>query len=151
MTNKRKKPCLMQIREIDPATGKTTLKTVNAADLHEGKRRHKTLSTELKQKADALFERVGHLLGHTSETWLDGFFRDMHPDQEIDIWERIADVVDDLCQSKPEEIVALDRATILDIVVLLSADAVDIPSQLPGVTNEQVACVREAYDGFEQE
>lgn len=146
MQKSRKKPPLMRVSELDSATGRTAMKTIRADDGLVHVQWHEALPPKLTRRADALYDRVAKHLGYTPQAWRDGFCMDLHPEREISIWEHIADVVEHLWKSKPAAIKGLKRKLVLEIVVGVSAGWVDIPSQLPGVTDEHVAFIRSVYE-----
>lgn len=67
--------------------------TPTFADLSEvkvGPRRHANLSPSLTTRARLLYLLLGEFFNQTFEEWVDLFCRDVHPHEEIEIWERIA-------------------------------------------------------------
>jgi hypothetical protein len=142
--SKRQKPLLVRADQVgDDGTVKTT--TINADDIKPSERRRDELPSDLKHRADALFERVGKALNAIREKWYDGFLRDQNPEREIGVWERIADVTDALWASEPQELRKLDRRSLLRAVLMVSSEMVDIPSQVAGIGDEGVAVIRAAY------
>jgi hypothetical protein len=84
---------------------------------------------------------LGKYLGHTPASWRDGFCYDMHPDNELRIWGRIAKVVDHLWQEQPKPLKKLNRERLSRLVVAVCSGMVDIPSQMPDVSDEAVDLV----------
>jgi hypothetical protein len=141
----RQKPKLVRVRVQNP-DGTSEMKTVNMANLKTSPtRRHESLPPELERRAKLLYERVGYLLYPKIEKWLDGFCFDQNPDTEIEKWERIATVVDQLWLDTPKVLKRLDKPTLTRLIIAVSSDMVDIPSQLKGVNDEQVELVRRMY------
>jgi hypothetical protein len=140
----REKPKLMRVL-VQNEDGTNEHKTVRADSLHCGNRKRDTLPPDLLERAEKVFSRAGNLIQPNMEKWLDGFLRDQNPHKEIAIWERIADVTDKLLGHKPKELEHLDRSALAWIVIAVSSGVVDIPSQIKGVTDEQVEIVRNAY------
>jgi hypothetical protein len=140
----RKKPKLMRA-QVQNADGTKELKTIRVDDLGEI-RRHESLQPELAERAEKLFARIGSMLQPTMEKWLDGFLCDQNPDREIAIWERIADVADKLWVEQPRQFSNLDRKKLTTVIIAISSGLVDIPSQIKGVTDDQVKFVRAAYE-----
>jgi hypothetical protein len=140
----RKKPLLVRAAQIqEDGTVKET--TINAGDMKPGERCRDELPPDLKARVDAVYERVGRSFSKTREDWHDGFCRDQNPDREIGIWERIADVTDDLWASEPKVLQRLNRTSLLRAVLMVASGMVDIPAQVPGITDEGVAVIRAAY------
>jgi hypothetical protein len=142
--SKRKKPLLLRASQTD-ADGTVKNTAINANDIKPSERRRNELPPDLKLRADALFARVGNTLNTTREKWHDGFLRDLNPEREIAVWERIADVTDALWASEPQELRKLDRRSLLRAVLMVSSQMIDIPSQVAGITDEGVAVIRAAY------
>jgi hypothetical protein len=139
--SEREKPTIMRVR--DAATGQ--MKAMRQDDIKTGERRHEKLPPDLEAQADELFPRVGKIMGHTIQSWRDGFCYDMHPDREIKVWGHIANVADRLWVDQPKVLKNLDRATLTRLVVAASTGMVDIPSQIKGVTDAMVDHVRGEY------
>ena len=144
--SKRQKPLLLRASQTD-ADGTVKNTAINADDIKPSERRRNELPPDLKLRAGALFGRVGKTLNATREKWYDGFLRDLNPEREIAVWERIADVTDALWASEPQELRKLDRRSLLRAVLMVSSELVDIPSQVPGITDDGVNVIRAAYEG----
>lgn len=85
----------MRVRGVPhPEDTDGTMKAIAGDGLKDSGPRHAQLPPELQARADKLLDRIGKYLGHTEQSWRDGFCRDMHPDRQIKLWERIADVED---------------------------------------------------------
>jgi hypothetical protein len=54
-------------------------------------------------------------------------------------------VTDKLWLDEPKPLAGLDRKTLTHVVIAISSNTVDIPSQIDGVTNEQVEIIRTAW------
>jgi hypothetical protein len=72
----------------DPAAG--TVQWVDPKSLKEGPIQRETLSTEQMDRISKLYDIVAEVDGSSMDKWVDGFKRDVHPDDEIAVWERMA-------------------------------------------------------------
>jgi hypothetical protein len=63
---------------------------VDTATLKPGPIQHEELSAEQLRRIEHLHELLAEVDPSSLETWTDNFKRDMHPDKEIAVWERIA-------------------------------------------------------------
>jgi hypothetical protein len=140
----RKKPLLVRAAQIQE-DGKVKETTINTEDMKLGERCREELPPDLKARADALYERLGASFSKTRADWHDGFCRDQNPDREIAVWERIADVTDDLSASEPKVLQPLNRRSLLRAVLMVASGIVDIPAQVPGITDEGVKLIRAVY------
>ena len=141
----REKPNLIRV-QVEKEDGTVEHKTIRADQVKVGTvRRHESLPTELTERIKKLYPRAGKLAHPTLAKWLDGFLFDQNPENEVLVWERIADVTDKLWVEQPKQLASLDRKTLTMIVIAVSNGAVDIPSQVKGVTDKQVEIIREAY------
>src|SRR5215217_4116847 len=131
----RQKPKL--VRVLNAKTGKP--ETINIADIKLGNDGHNTLTPELMARAEKLYERLGHYMKSKSG-WMDGFLSDQHPDREIAIWERMANVVDRMWDSPTTR--KLRRLDLIRAVVATTSGMIDVPSQVNGVTDEMVNEIR---------
>ena len=73
------------LRRTTPAPNK-----VNPASLQPGPIRHARLSDELIARVRAFEPVFADVYPDTHEQWIDGFQRDLHPENEIAIWEHLA-------------------------------------------------------------
>jgi hypothetical protein len=140
----REKPKMMRVL-VQKEDGTKEYKTVPADSIRSGIRKHETLPPDLVERAKKLFPRAGNAVYPTMQKWLDCFLCDQYPDQEIAIWEQIADVTDKLWLEEPKPLAHLDRKTLTHVVIAVSTNTVDIPSQIDGVTDEQVEIIRTAW------
>jgi hypothetical protein len=65
---------------------------VSSAQGKPSDKRRENLSPELLERVQKIKVTLDEVYPKTIEFWEDGFCRDMHPDREITIWERIASV-----------------------------------------------------------
>ena len=63
---------------------------VDLSQLRPGPIRHKSLPPELLQPIKAVYDVIGKWSGMTLEQFEIGFMRDMHPENEVAVWCRIA-------------------------------------------------------------
>lgn len=66
------------------------IERVNVADLKTPPIRHEQLSDEQLRRIKKLHETFAEVDKSSLETWIDNFKRDMNPDREIAVWERMA-------------------------------------------------------------
>lgn len=66
------------------------IERVNPADLKPNAIQHEQLTEEQLRRTKKLHETFAEVDKSSLETWIDNFKRDMNPDKEIAIWERIA-------------------------------------------------------------
>lgn len=140
MSKQRKKPTLVRVNQQDEQGADLGQQTVPLASMKDSPRRREKLPPELEKRALAVWKRIKDCSPNLTE-FLDGFLRDMHPEREIMIFERIADVVDQLWvtdASKP-----LTRQQLIRVVTGVSAGIVDIPAHVRGVTDELVETIRQ--------
>jgi hypothetical protein len=141
MADKREKPSLIRAHMSDG-----TRKAVRTDEITTGPLLHKTLAPDLEARISILFARVGKYINNNLAEWREDFLRDQVPESEVVVWEHIADVVDRLWIEQPKVLSKLNRQSLLRVVIAISISAVDIPSQIPGVTDEMVASVRDAFE-----
>jgi len=143
----RQKPKMIRAEVVDK-DGNVKTETVNIDKLKIKRVRQSTLDETQKKRATLLFGRVGRYLpGMTMEKWLDGFTFDRNPVREMEIWEHIDDVVDQLWTHDATAALNLTRKDVLRVVVALSVNAVDIPAQVRAVNDEYVALARSVFTG----
>jgi hypothetical protein len=144
----RKKPLILRVREVAHSSdSEGKMKTVRGDEVKEAGPRRDQLPPELEARADALLDRVGKFFGHTKHTWRDGFCHDLHPDHEINAWEHIARVADLLWIEQPKALARLSHERIIKLVVAVSSNVVDIPSQMEDVNDAQVDLVQRILSG----
>ena len=139
----RRKPILMQVRDVESGR----LATIRRDDIKDSKPWHDSLTSEQSAWADRLFGRIGRWFKATADDWRDGFRYDLHPEAELRVWDHIADVVDELSIAQPAELVTLNRGRLGRLVVAVSSRVIDIPSQMPDVTDPMVGLVKAAFSG----
>jgi hypothetical protein len=66
------------------------IERINPADLKPLPVQHEQLTDKQLRRARKLHETFAEVNPSSLETWIDNFKRDMNPDREIAIWERIA-------------------------------------------------------------
>lgn len=141
----RNKPAIIRGAVVDSSGKKVGTKAMRADQIRTGGKRHESLPPELLDRAMPLWERSGKWVGITKEKWIDGFLHDLNPDKEIAIWERIADVIDELWEGPIGK--KLTRENLARAVVQVSSGMVDVPSQVQGVTDKHVAVIRQKLNG----
>jgi len=65
-------------------------KKFKVSDLRPGPIRHEDLAPDLVDRIKALKQVLGDVEPSSLEATIENFRRDMHPEREVDIWERIA-------------------------------------------------------------
>lgn len=141
---KRKKPLLIRAVE-QHADGKASERTINAADVRPAEHPvHGTLPDDLRHRAEALYERIGRLArpGLHFEGWVDQFRFDQHPEDEVRIWEHIAEVFE---RTGGADLSGERQRQTLRAILLISMMGVDIESQT-GLSEGEVRRLRQAYD-----
>ena len=63
---------------------------VDPRDLKKGPIRHETLSDDLVSRVRMIRAALLSVYPNSMEFWLDGFKRDVHPEQEVLWWERLS-------------------------------------------------------------
>ena len=138
----RQKPKMIRAIVIDEVGNKSEM-TVHGDQIGIGPRLHEKLPPDLEARADKLFDRIGKYRCYNLRDWHDGFLRDVNPEEEIQNWEIMADVTDRLHVDPPKTLRKLSHRQFYQVLVsVFSARVVDIPSQLPWVTDEQVDIIR---------
>lgn len=139
----RKKPHLVRVRVVNK-DGSSVMKTLRMDQIETGRTARSVLSGELKARATALWARVGRQArpNLSLAEWVQGFAADERPELEMDAWDHIANVTDDLW----EQGVGKTRDELLRTVINVAVGSVDIPSVVPGATDDVVAKVRERWD-----
>lgn len=77
----------------------TMVTKVNFADIRPSPIRYRTLPKELIYRVKLIRASLLSCIPETLEYWIDGFKRDLHPEEEILIWERICSVYLEYIQS----------------------------------------------------
>jgi len=107
---------------------------VRVEDIIPGPIRHPVLAPELIERIRAFKEVLGDVEQCPIETTIENFQRDMHPEREVEVWERIARAYKDFIT----EHTITEFRTRCDVleVLLTGGDDFDHPSAL---TVEQIA------------
>lgn len=71
---------------------------MDVQSLRPGPVRHPSLPDELVARVQAFHETLQAVDGFTLEERLDGFRRDVHPEREVAVWERLAGVYRAFCR-----------------------------------------------------
>jgi len=120
------------------------MRSVNIADI-QTKRYHTTLTDEQTLRARNVWRRIGRFVfPETDETaWIDDFCCDLIPDQELWIWELMADVSDQVKNNLLAKSLAKSYADrkIMDAAVGILTGTTDIASHV-GVSDDFVDLVR---------
>lgn len=66
------------------------IERVNPAELKPNSMQHEQLTEDQSQRIKKLHETFAEVDKSSMEMWFDNFKRDMNPDKEIAVWERIA-------------------------------------------------------------
>ena len=115
------------IRAKDVQSGKTTW--VDPNELQRGPVRHDSLTSEQMERISALQKVFSEHDGQTTEQWVDNFKRDSNPDNELAVWERMANAYTRYCDS--HELTTDAKNEVYKIVLLRSmASPEDVISRL---------------------
>jgi len=87
--------CARQSENQHPQTQK-----VNAAELKPNEIQHEQLSEEQLRRIKKLHETFAEVDSSSLEKWIDNFKRDVNPDSEIAVWERIANAYTNYCSRR---------------------------------------------------
>lgn len=140
----RQKPHLIQTREIQD-DGTTKFRTSNISDLKPATvKRHHALPHQLARRAKDVWKKIDGYAHVDSQTaFLDGFLYDTHPEKEIGIWERLAEVFTRCVKElRPNE---ASKKSILRLIVTVSISTVDVEG-VTGVPPEVLARVQAQFD-----
>jgi len=141
----RLKPRLARVLEVDQS-GAVSFKARRLEGIKQPPRLRETLNEQTAQRAEHLYRRlINEFLGYTRERWIDGFLRDDNPDDELRIWEKIADVSDNLWLEPPTLLKSLTKKQVRSLVLQVSMGMVDIPAFLKGITDDQVSLAKQIY------
>ena len=104
------------------------IERVDTATLKPGPIQHEQLSDEQLRRITHLHEILAEVDPSSLETWTDNFKRDMHPDKEIAVWERIAKAYTDYTSQRTLSLDA--KRDVLQTLLLasMSSDEEDIKS-----------------------
>ena len=101
----------------------TKITTEEAKQLKFGPIRHETFSIDLITRIRLIRAALFEVYPHSFSYWIEGFQRDMHPEDEIHIWEQIASIYSEFVTYK--EIVDLQKKKEAFTVVCALRSAVE--------------------------
>lgn len=122
-------------------------KWIDPSKLQPGPIQRDSLSTEQMNRIASLQKVFVEVDGQTIEQWADSFKRDLNPDDELAIWERMASSYSKYCDKHPQ--LTLDaKKEVYKVVILRSmASADDVLKRIElTILTEQDA--RELMSGF---
>lgn len=141
----RSKPHLVRVR-IEDESGRVRDETVRADALKRAlptTAPHESLPDWMVAWASQLWDRIGHLVrpSLTREKWIDVFRFDSKPAQEMAYWDAAFRTFEKLWQEHPAcgKLLKID---LLCAVVAVLQGTVDVPSQVPTVTDAMVKDIR---------
>jgi len=113
-------------RKIKVRDAKTCkLIEVDADSIKTGPIRNKSLSDDLLQQVRAIHSTIRDVYDVTLEQFEIGFMRDAHPEQEVAVWQRIADAYRKVLAAEP----TFDRKMVLRTLLAYSMGALT-PAEL---------------------
>lgn len=77
-------------RRSSPAGSVGDVQWVDPGTLRRGPVRHEKLSAVQMARIERLHQTFAEVDDSTLDQWVDNFKREMHPDREIEVWERMA-------------------------------------------------------------
>ena len=104
------------------------IERVNPADLKPNAIQREQLTEEQLRRAKKLHETFAEVDKSSLETWIDNFKRDMNPDKEIAIWERIAKAYTNYTSQKELSLEAKEDAFQTLLMCSMSSDEETIKS-----------------------
>jgi hypothetical protein len=119
---------------------------VELVNVEKGPIRHPVLSDDLLQRIDAFREILADVDNTTLEESLDDFKRDAHPEQEIAVWERIANTYAIFLSHNPTDDLAIKR----DIfsVILIASLGMEDWTEIRYLTRDQIRQLVLNYKGL---
>jgi hypothetical protein len=116
----------------DSSASPAEIKEVPLKNLHVGPVRHEDLSEDLIQRIRRLPAVFVGVTTTPIDEWIDDFKRDAHPENEVAIWESIANAYQTVCANRPLDDAA--RKELYDLLLLRSMKPeTDVRAQLkPG-------------------
>jgi hypothetical protein len=97
------------------------IKKVKLSEVELGPHQHATLPAELIERIKAYKQILGDADAVSVDEAIDDFRRDLNPEKEVVIWERIAHVFKNFTER--HRISRLDRFEVLRVVLMLSTGA----------------------------
>lgn len=79
---------------------KARFEEVEIASIRRGPIRHESLTAEQVARISTLQKTFAEVDGSPLETWIDNFKRDVNPDHELAVWERIAKAYRSYCSGR---------------------------------------------------
>ena len=118
---------------------------IDTSRLRPGPIRHETLSPELLEEIRIVYKVVRAFLGTTLEQFEIGFMRDMHPEEEVAVWRRIAAAwlaYQEKCLGQPE----VDEKKLIGALIAISTGIEDVEAL--GVPVDVGRRLMDCYDGL---
>ena len=120
-----------------------TTKKVKISELHPGPIRHEELAPDFVTRIRAFKEALGDVEPSSLEATLENFRRDVHPEREVEIWERIARAYQDFIAR--HTVTEPKARTDVFGVLLTIANCGDDFSRFRSLTAEQIAELTDNY------
>lgn len=119
---------------------------VDAKSIQPGPVQRESLSDEQMERIRALQATFAEVDPSSLEKWADGFKRDADPDNELQIWEHIANVYREYCRGKQLSVIAKkDVHTLLLLRSMAPSDEVLKQVKLKELSRDEAAAVLKAY------
>jgi hypothetical protein len=118
-------------------------KVFKISDLVPGPIRHDELPSDLVDRVKNFKEVLGDVEPSSLEGTIENFQRDMHPEREVEVWERIARAYKDYITK--HAIVEFQSRSDVFGVLLTIANCGDDFSHFRSLTAEQIAELMESY------
>ena len=106
----------------DIQTGET--QWIDPNEIQQGPIQRESLSAEQMERIRALQSVFVEIDGQTTEQWADNFKRDVNPDKELAIWERMANAYTSYC-GKHENLTLDTRKEVYKVILLRSMASPD--------------------------
>ena len=91
-------PTDFELATQDSQTG--DVQWIDPKDIHQGSVKRDSLTDEQIERIKALQQIFFEVDGQTIDQWFDSFKRDLNPDRELEIWERMAKAYTAYCHSR---------------------------------------------------
>lgn len=143
---KRQKPLIMRGNVTDNEGRKIGTRAINAADLKATRvPRHESLSDDFKARAAVVYRRLGKIgrRSQSVEAWTDDFRFETTPERELRAWQCVATAVEKVWHHPVSK--GILRDDLEHAAILLSLGTVDVPSQIPAITDAVVAELATEY------
>ena len=147
--------CSNSTLETPPASGAVSVEDVKTGEtqwidpneLQQGPIQRDSLTSEQMKRISALQKVFVEIDGQTIDQWADNFKRDLNPDSELAIWERMANAYSSYC-GKHEQLTLDAKKEVYKVVLLRSmASPEDVIARLElAILTEQDA--RDVMAGF---